>query len=82
MIERYLENFEPGQIFRGFGRIRIDKDRMKSFAAEFDPQPFHLEDPSNPSRCELSSGLTSGLWLDFGSLPTISSSVRQNSEQI
>jgi acyl dehydratase len=43
MTERYLEDFEAGQTFRS-GRIRIDADRIKSFAAEFDPQPFHLDE--------------------------------------
>ena len=43
MTERYLEDFEAGQIF-GSGRMRIDADRIKSFAAEFDPQPFHLDE--------------------------------------
>ena len=42
-VERYLEDFETGQTFRS-GRIRIDVDRIKSFAAEFDPQPFHLDE--------------------------------------
>jgi acyl dehydratase len=43
MTERYLEDFQAGQTFRS-GRIRIDADRIKSFAAEFDPQPFHLDE--------------------------------------
>jgi acyl dehydratase len=43
MTERYLEDFELGQTF-GSGHIRIDADRIKSFAAEFDPQPFHLDE--------------------------------------
>jgi acyl dehydratase len=43
MTERYLEDFAPGQTF-GSGRIRIDADRIKSFAAEFDPQPFHVDE--------------------------------------
>lgn len=43
MTERYLEDFEPGQTF-GSGRIHIDADRIKSFAAEFDPQSFHLDE--------------------------------------
>lgn len=42
MTARYLEDFEPGQTF-GSGRIRIDADSIKRFAAEFDPQPFHLD---------------------------------------
>ena len=43
MTERYLEDFAIGQAF-GSGKIRIDKERVKEFAAEFDPQPFHLDD--------------------------------------
>jgi len=43
MTERYLEDFAAGQTF-GSGRLRIDKERIKSFAAEFDPQPFHLDE--------------------------------------
>ena len=44
MTERYLEDFEVTQTFGGSGRIRIDKERIKSFATEFDPQPFHLDE--------------------------------------
>src|SRR5919198_2707531 len=43
VTERYLEDFQAGQTFRS-GRICIDADRIKSFAAEFDPQPFHLDE--------------------------------------
>jgi len=43
MTERFLEDFKPGQTFKS-GRFRIDADRIKRFAAEFDPQPFHLDD--------------------------------------
>jgi acyl dehydratase len=41
--ERYLEDFAVGQTF-GSGRLRVDKERIKTFAAEFDPQPFHLDE--------------------------------------
>jgi acyl dehydratase len=44
MTERYLEEFEAGQRFGGSTRIRIDIERIKTFAAEFDPQPFHLDE--------------------------------------
>jgi len=44
VTERYLEDFEVTQTFGGSGRIRIDKERIKSFATEFDPQPFHLDE--------------------------------------
>jgi acyl dehydratase len=44
MTSRYLEDFAPGQRFAGAARIRIEKERIKTFAAEFDPQPFHLDE--------------------------------------
>lgn len=34
----------PGQRFNGTTRVRIEEDRIKTFAAEFDPQPFHLDE--------------------------------------
>ncbi len=43
MIEHYLDDFEVGQTY-GSGIARVEADRLKSFAAEFDPQPFHLAD--------------------------------------
>ena len=43
MSERYLEDFAAGQTF-GSGQLRIEKERAKTFAAEFDPQPFHLDE--------------------------------------
>ena len=44
MTQRFLEDFAVGQTFGGSGRIQIDTERIKSFAAEFDPQPFHLDE--------------------------------------
>lgn len=44
MTSRYLEDFAPGQRFGGAARIRIEKERIKTFAVEFDPQPFHLDE--------------------------------------
>ena len=43
MTARYLEDFTAGQTF-GSGRIVVERDQIKRFAAEFDPQPFHLDD--------------------------------------
>ena len=43
MTIHYLEDFAVGQTY-GTGRLRVDEARVKSFAAEFDPQPFHLDD--------------------------------------
>jgi acyl dehydratase len=43
MIQRYFEDFAVGQTF-GSERLVINEERIKSFAAEFDPQPFHLDE--------------------------------------
>ena len=43
MKELFLEDFSIGQTF-GSGRLRIDAEEIKRFAAEFDPQPFHLDE--------------------------------------
>jgi acyl dehydratase len=43
MTGRYLEDYAVGQKF-GSGRLTIDKGSIKRFAAEFDPQPFHLDE--------------------------------------
>jgi len=43
MNELYLEDFSVGQKF-GSQRTRVEAARIKSFAAEFDPQPFHLDE--------------------------------------
>jgi acyl dehydratase len=59
MSERYLEDFAVGQRF-GSGRLRIDQERIKSFAAEFDPQPFHLDDAA--ARASIFGGLAASGW--------------------
>jgi len=56
---RYLEDFEPGQKF-GSGRLRVEASRIKSFAAEFDPQPFHLDEGS--ARQTFFAGLVASGW--------------------
>ena len=43
MGERYLEDFVKGQTFSS-GRVRVSEEQIKAFAAEFDPQPFHLDE--------------------------------------
>ena len=44
MVQQFFEDLTVGQVFSGSGRMRIDEHRIKSFAAEFDPQPFHLDE--------------------------------------
>jgi acyl dehydratase len=59
MTERYLDDFTVGQTF-GSGRLRVDKERIKTFAAEFDPQPFHLDEEA--ARDTLFRGLAASGW--------------------
>jgi acyl dehydratase len=56
---RYLEDFEPGQKF-GSGELSVEATRIKSFAAEFDPQPFHLDEDS--ARKTFFKGLAASGW--------------------
>ena len=60
MTECYLEDFEVGQMFGGSARIHIDHERIKSFAAEFDPQPFHLDE--NAANDSIFRGLAASRW--------------------
>ena len=55
----YLEDFEPGQKF-GSGRARVEAARIKTFAREFDPQPFHLDEDS--ARDTFFKGLAASGW--------------------
>jgi acyl dehydratase len=57
---RYLEDFMPGQKFGGPERLRVDAARIKSFAAEFDPQSFHLDDTA--ASASIFRGLAASGW--------------------
>ena len=59
MAERFLEDFTVGQTF-GSGRLRIDAEAIKRFAAEFDPQPFHLDEQAASN--SLFQGLAASGW--------------------
>jgi acyl dehydratase len=48
-----------GQTF-GSGRLRIDGERALAFAAEFDPQLFHLDEAA--ARRSIFGGLTASGW--------------------
>ena len=39
----YLEDFEPGQKY-GSPTLRVEAADIKAFAAQYDPQPFHLDE--------------------------------------
>ena len=57
---RYLEDFAPGQKYGGRTRLAVSAERIKSFAAEFDPQPFHLDDAA--ARRSIFRGLAASGW--------------------
>jgi acyl dehydratase len=59
-MKRYLEDFAVGQTFTGSGRIRVEEERIKTFAAEFDPQPFHLDGAA--ARASVFGGLAASGW--------------------
>ncbi len=46
--EHYLEDFAVGQTFRS-GFVTINAAEIKAFAAQFDPQPFHLDEKAAES---------------------------------
>jgi acyl dehydratase len=56
---RFLEDFAVGQTFRS-GRVRIDKERIKTFGAEFDPQAFHTDEEA--ARDTIFEGLAASGW--------------------
>jgi acyl dehydratase len=60
MTVHYLEDLAVGQTY-GSGRLRVDETRMKAFAAEFDPQPFHLDDKA--AHDTIFRGLAASGWL-------------------
>jgi len=59
MSGMYLEDFAAGQRF-GSGRMTVETDRIKSFAAEFDPQPFHVDEAA--ARHSMFQGLAASGW--------------------
>jgi len=55
----YLEDLQVGQRFTS-GIYKMDADRIKAFAAEFDPQPFHLHEAA--AQASLFRGLSASGW--------------------
>jgi len=56
----YLDDLSPGQRYSGTTRIRIEAERIKTFAAEFDPQPFHLDEDA--ASASIFRGLAASGW--------------------
>jgi acyl dehydratase len=55
----YLEDLQVGQTFRT-ATYRMDEARVKAFAAEFDPQPFHLDESA--AQASVFRGLAASGW--------------------
>src|SRR5262245_30889983 len=55
----YLEDLHVGQRFTS-GTHTIDAAQIKAFAAQFDPQPFHLDDAA--AQGTLFGGLAASGW--------------------
>src|SRR5262249_8102261 len=56
---QYLEDYAVGQVYRS-GRLRVDKDQIIAFAAQFDPQPYHLDEEA--ARKSFFGGLAASGW--------------------
>jgi len=55
----YLDDLQVGQRFVS-GSHRMEESRMKAFAAEFDPQPFHLDESA--AQASVFRGLAASGW--------------------
>jgi acyl dehydratase len=60
MSGRFLDDFEVGQIFAADEEYEITPERIRAYAAEFDPQPIHL-DPGVAAR-EMFGGIIASGW--------------------
>ena len=54
-----FEDFVPGEITT-FGAYEVTREDVLAFAAEFDPQPFHLDEEAG--RASLLGGLAASGW--------------------
>ena len=55
----YLEDFAVGQAF-GSNKVTVDTKSIKAFAAQYDPQPFHLDEAAG--KASLFGGLVASGW--------------------
>lgn len=58
-IRYWLEDFTPGRVFHHAAR-KITSAEIKEFAAEFDPQPFHLSEEAG--KASILGGLSASGW--------------------
>ena len=55
----YFEDLSVGQTF-GTGTVTVEPETLKAFAAEFDPQPLHLDEDA--ARASVFGGLVASGW--------------------
>lgn len=56
---RYLDDLQPGDRFTS-AEHALDEAQIKAFAAQFDPQPFHLD--AEAAKATLFGGLAASSW--------------------
>jgi acyl dehydratase len=56
---RYLDDLQPGDLFTSAEHV-LDEAQIKAFAAQFDPQPFHLD--AEAAKATLFGGLAASGW--------------------
>jgi acyl dehydratase len=59
MTKLFWEDFDVGQV-NEYGRKLVTAEEIKEFAAEFDPQPMHLDEEA--ARATLVGGLCASGW--------------------
>ena len=56
---RYFEDFKPGEVLQ-LGHHAITRDEIVTFARQFDPQPFHIDEDA--ARETMFGGLIASGW--------------------
>jgi acyl dehydratase len=59
MTKRYFEDFTPGLVIETGPRL-VTREEIVAFAAEFDPQPMHLDEEA--ARASILGGLAASGW--------------------
>jgi acyl dehydratase len=59
MSKRYFEDFTPGMVIENGPRL-VTREEIVAFAAEFDPQPMHLDEEA--ARASILGGLAASGW--------------------
>jgi len=59
MTKRFFEDFSAGEVMELPGR-QVSRAEIIAFAAEYDPQPFHLDEDA--ARVSLLGGLSASGW--------------------